>query len=78
MTAATPTVTEQLSALGYKLLAGSARFHTAMSMGREVIGQDQAGSRVTFVCAEGLISAKPTVIFERQAVEFQVQRIHQA
>jgi hypothetical protein len=72
-----PSINEQLAALGYRLLAGTARFQIAMSMGNVVYAKDQAGSLVAFSCEDGVVSASVSVqkeLGKLPRAEFQVHR----
>lgn len=73
-----PSILEQLTSLGYRLLAGTARFHLAMSSGQKVIAQDQVGSLIMIGCDQGVLSITQPALITRPVAEFQVQRIHRA
>lgn len=73
-----PSILEQLASLGYRLLTGTARFHSAMSLGLNAIAQDQVGSPVMISCENGILSIAPAAPATRRVAEFQVHRIHLA
>lgn len=73
----TPSINEQLATLGYRLLADTARFQIAMSMGNVVYAKDQAGSLVAFSGEEGVVSVSTSVqevLGKLPRAAFQVHR----
>jgi hypothetical protein len=71
-----PSIQEQLSALGYRLFADTARFHIAMSMGNVVYAEDQVGSLVAFSCEDGVVSVSTSVqeVLGKPPRTYQVHR----
>ena len=51
----TPSIHEQLAALGYKVLYDRGRFHSALSMSETVYAQDQTGTQLAFGCKDGAV-----------------------
>lgn len=73
----TPTTSEQLASLGYRLLTGSRRFGAAISIGKPVYAQDQVGELLKFDSSNGVISVtKAKNQNHHMRVEFQVHRNH--